>query len=240
MLHEFLSKNREELIRRCRQKAARRAAPNALAAATDRGVPLFMQQLVDTLRREQLALAKNFARENLPPIRIGCTAAAHGAELMHLGYSVDQVVRDYGDVCQAVTEMAIEKKYTIGADEFRTLNRCLDDAIADAVTAFGGEPGSAVNVHAEVLQQRLDSISTEQQRLIDSAIHAFSAARTGSIGLAGATGTILMHNLLELRDLAKNVATVRIAGHAPLARGDADVNGEEMLLSAAIPGRDFL
>lgn len=212
MLHEFLSKNREELIRRCRQKAARRAAPDALDETTDRGVPLFIEQLVDTLRREQLALAKSFGREDLPPIRIGSTAAAHGAELRHLGYNVDQVVRDYGDVCQAVTEMAIEEKFVIGAEEFRTLNRCLDDAIADAVTAFSGERGSAVNVHAEVLQQRLDSISGEQQRLIDSAIHAFSAVRTGSIGLSGATGTVLMHSLLELRDLAKNVAAVRVPG----------------------------
>lgn len=226
MLHEFMSSNRDELIRRCRQKEARRAENSGLREATDIGVPLFLQQLVDTLRDEQMGLAKNFARSEPAPVRtsIGRAAALHGAELLRLGYSVDQVVHDYGDVCQAVTEMAIEKKQQIDAGEFRTLNRCLDDAIADAVTSFGGIRKTSVDVHAEVLQHRLDSISDEQQRLVDTAIHAFSAVRTGSIGLSGATGSVLMHTLLELRDLAKNVATVRLAA---VAAGSEPVSGPE-------------
>jgi hypothetical protein len=218
MLHEFLTSNRDELIRRCKQREAKRAQPNHLGAATDRGVPLFMQQLVETLRFEQMGQAKNFGRsEPTPaPTYIGRAAAVHGAEMLRLGYSIDQVVHGYGDVCQSVTEMAIEQKFGIAAEEFRTLNRCLDDAIADAVTAFGSEPGTASGVHANVLQDRLDSISEEQQRLIDTAMHAFSAVRTGSIGLSGATGTVLMHTLLELRDLAKNLATIRIPGSSAI------------------------
>lgn len=214
MLHEFLTSNRDELIRRCKRREAQRAEPGNLGAATDRGVPLFMQQLVETLRHEQMGQAKNFGRaEPLPvPMHMGRAAALHGAELLRLGYSIDQVVHGYGDVCQSVTEMAIEQRFSITAEEFRTLNRCLDDAIADAVTAFGSESVAASGVHADVLQYRLDCISEEQQRLIETAMHAFSAVRTGSIGLSGATGTVLMHTLLELRDLAKNVATIRIPG----------------------------
>ena len=219
MLHEFLTVNRDELIRRCKQREAKRAEPGNLGAATDRGVPLFMQQLVETLRYEQMGLAKNFGRaERTPtPTSMGRAAAKHGAELLRLGYSIDQVVHGYGDVCQTVTEMAIEQKFAISADEFRTLNRCLDDAIADAVTAFGSEPVTASGIHANVLQYRLESISNDQQRLIDTAMHAFSAVRTGSIGLSGATGTVLMHTLLELRDLARNVATIRIPGSSAVA-----------------------
>ena len=67
---------------------------------------------------------------------IGRSAALHDAELLRLGYTLDQVVRDYGDVCQAVTELAGEEDERITAGEFRTLNRCLDNAIADAVTSF--------------------------------------------------------------------------------------------------------
>jgi hypothetical protein len=48
----------------------------------------------------------------------------------------DQVVRDYGDVCQAVTKLAIETKVPISVDEFRTFNRSLDNAIAGAVTEY--------------------------------------------------------------------------------------------------------
>jgi hypothetical protein len=51
-----------------------------------------------------------------------------------LGFTVSQVVHDYGDICQAITEWAVEQNAPITTDEFHVLNRCLDTAIADAVT----------------------------------------------------------------------------------------------------------
>ena len=63
-------------------------------------------------------------------------ARAHGRQLLKRGFTVDQVVHDYGDVCQSVTELAVETDTAISAEDFRTLNQCLDDAIAGAVTAF--------------------------------------------------------------------------------------------------------
>jgi hypothetical protein len=50
------------------------------------------------------------------------------------GYTVSQAVHDYGDICQAITELALEQKAPITVKEFHTLNRCLDTAIAEAVT----------------------------------------------------------------------------------------------------------
>jgi hypothetical protein len=206
MLHDFLTANRDELIRRCRENEAKRAARHRFPDVIDHGIPVFLQQLTDTLRHEHLALAGKFAKTDPAPLpqSIGRAAALHGAELLRLGYTVDQVVRDYGDVCQTVTQMAIEQKSVISIDEFRTLNRCLDDAIADAVMAFGRDR-QAENEHSEALQNRLESIAEDQRRLIDTALQAFSAVRTGSIGFSGATGTVLMHTLLELRDLARTV-----------------------------------
>jgi hypothetical protein len=55
------------------------------------------------------------------------------------GFTVGQVVHGYGDVCQAVTDLAVEMGAPISTDDFRTLNRCLDDAIAGAVTEYAGE-----------------------------------------------------------------------------------------------------
>ena len=65
---------------------------------------------------------------------IGESAARHGRELLALGFSVSQVVHDYGDICQAITELAVDQKAPITTTEFHILNRCLDTAIADAVT----------------------------------------------------------------------------------------------------------
>jgi len=42
-------------------------------------------------------------------------------------------VHDYGDVCQSITELAVDASVPINADDFRLLNSCLDDAIAAAV-----------------------------------------------------------------------------------------------------------
>ena len=53
---------------------------------------------------------------------------------MALGFSVSQVVHGYGDICQASTELAIEQDEPITTDEFKTLNGCLDAAIAEALT----------------------------------------------------------------------------------------------------------
>ena len=54
------------------------------------------------------------------------TAVRHGNELLLKGFTVDQVVHDYGDLCQAVTELAIELDTPITNKEFHSLNRCLD------------------------------------------------------------------------------------------------------------------
>jgi hypothetical protein len=202
MLHEFVTANRKELITRCRNKVAKRFAPSETPAALDHGVPLFLQQLVETLRREQKP-SDNPVEPALTPgnAEIGRVASIHGAELLRLGYSVDQVVHDYGDVCQSVTELAGEQDIVISVVEFRILNRCLDNAIADAVTSFGRTRQVLINDQAETLQQRLAFFSGEHRRLVDIALQSYSAIKTGNVGVTGATGTLLNYTLQELRSL---------------------------------------
>ena len=88
------------------------------------GVPVFLDQLVNALG---LGLMSN--------PEIGRTALLHGHDLLRQGFSLSQVVHDYGDVCQSITELASETDAPISLDDFHTLNRCLDDAIAGAVTS---------------------------------------------------------------------------------------------------------
>lgn len=112
--------------------------PAGMPADAEYGVPLFLQQMIDTLGPGQFDYTSE-GREDIPddyPAEISRTAALHGVELERRGYTVDQVVHDYGDVCQAVTELAIQQNSSIDSDDFRILNGCLDNAIASAVTAF--------------------------------------------------------------------------------------------------------
>ncbi len=213
MLHEFLTTNRIELIKRCREKVAERSGPSdVIPKVVAHGVPLFLQQLVDTLLQEQSAKHTSGPEASPAPTAIGRAAALHGAELLRIGYTVDQVVHDYGDVCQAVTELAIEKHAGIATEEFRTLNRCLDNAIADAVTAFGKGRDTTTFAQAEFLHERLGFMAEEQRRLIEMAIQAFAAIKTGSVGLTGATSTVLGSALFELRAIVEQtLPEIRLA-----------------------------
>ena len=205
MLHEFLTSNRTELIARCRIKVGKRFGPSEIPLALDHGVPLFLQQLVETLRSEVIEPHPAvFEVERSPAAtEIGRAATVHGAELRRLGYTVDQVVHDYGDVCQAVTELAVEHNELIDAGEFRTLNRCLDNAIADAVTSFGSVHQVLLEDQAETLQQRLHYFALEHRRLIDIAIQAHAVIKSGQVGATGATSTLLVKTLKDLRSLTE-------------------------------------
>jgi hypothetical protein len=214
MLHEFLRSHHRELIDRCKEKVAKRFEPAETPAAMDHGVPLFLQQLADTLRTEHSMPTRSIVHPEPTPsdCEIGRAAAMHGAEMLRLGFTVDQVVHEYGDVCQSVTDLAVEEKLQISTDEFRTLNRCLDNAIADAVTSFGLARQVRINDQAEDLHTRLGAFADEYARLVDIAMQALSAIKTGNVGLTGATGSLLVHTLMELRYLAeRTLPEIRLA-----------------------------
>lgn len=132
---------------------------------------------------------------------IGRAAALHGAELLRIGYSVDQVVHEYGDICQAVTGLAIERKEPISVDEFRTLNRCLDDAIAASVAGFNAARQQP-HLQSQHLHMEHIAFAAEHRRLNDIAIQAFYAIRSGNVGLNGATANLLFQTLGEMQSLA--------------------------------------
>ena len=216
MLRDFVIENRIELIRRCREKVSKRIVPNDLPFVADHGVPLFLQQLVDTLQLEHTPRSREHAEGGATPAptTIGRAAALHGAELLALGYSVDQVVHGYGDVCQSITALAVERNYAISTNDFRTLNRCLDNAIADAVTSYGAARQVSADKQAVTQQHQLLVYANEQRRLVDIALQALSAIRTGNVGLSGATGTLLQFALSELGALADQILPDLQVSHA--------------------------
>ena len=146
MLHDFLTENRAELIKRCQVKVARRPEPRPSWDEMKFGIPIFLAQMIEMLRLDLHSNVFDIARE--PPSKkelsekIASTARRHAQELHDRGLTVDQVVHDYGDLCQAVTELAFEKNAQIAVSEFHTLNRLLDNAIAAAVTEYCSRPAN--------------------------------------------------------------------------------------------------
>jgi hypothetical protein len=193
-LGEFIGVNRDELILRCRTRAAAMMSHcPSTEAEIARGIPIFLDQL-----------SKECRHESSQTIGIRNTAFEHGQALFFQGFTVSQVVHDYGNVCQSVTDLAVELAFAISTDDFRTLNRCLDDAIADAVSEFSRQ-------HAR--QERITGIarSDELRRLIDTAIMAFEALQTGSLGVTGVSGALLQRSLQDIRIRLE----VSCSGHVP-------------------------
>jgi signal transduction histidine kinase len=183
------------------------------------GIPLFLDQLIKTLQIEQTSDPMR-SREVSGPAgggvvlsEMGTAAALHGRELMQRGFTVDQVVHDYGDLCQAITDLAYERKAPIETDEFRTLNRCLDNGIADAVTEYSYQRYSVLaNDGVQALNERLGFLAHELRNLLHTATLAFSAVKLGNVGVTGATGAVLERSLIGLRTLVdRSLADVRVA-----------------------------
>ena len=205
VLENFLSKNRDTLIARCRSKVAARRAPRAADQELWYGIPLFLDQLISALRLEGDAGAWSSSD-------IAKSAAQHGHELFQQGFTVGQVVYDYGDLCQAITDLAVEQNAAIAPAEFRTLNRCLDNAIADAVTEFGHQREELTSdEYTRSTNERLGFLAHELRNLVHRAIISVAAMKEGSVGLGGATGALLDRSLMGLRDLVdRTLVDVRL------------------------------
>jgi hypothetical protein len=190
VLHEFLTANRAIIIDRCRVTVAARSEPRTTDYELIHGIPIFLDQLIATLVVEQ-------ATDFLQPMageagigrssEIGDMATLHGRDLLARGFTLDQVVHDYGDVCQAVTNLAYETGASIAVDEFRTFNRCLDNAIAGAVTEYAfQQTASATEEGFKALNSRLGPLAHELRNYLHVAMHAVKALKGGTVGLSGA------------------------------------------------------
>ena len=209
MLHDFLANNRVELIARCKAKVARRPNRTATEAQLRNGIPIFLEQLQRTLESEELdnggqsleiSGAAGGGASNLS--EIGVSATAHGKQLLELGFTVDQVVHDYGDLCQAITDLAVERDAPFGVDEFRTLNRCLDNAIADAVTEFSFQREATMAQHQQLMaEQRMGFLAHELRNSLSSGTYALHALEAGNLPINGATGSVLKRSLATMTRL---------------------------------------
>ncbi|HUP29424.1 MAG TPA: sensor histidine kinase [Usitatibacter sp.] len=224
MLHEFLSVHRGDLIARCMAKVLLRPARTRVAdSPLIHGIPEFLDQLIRTLAIEQTPRPMQSRRVSGPaggahPVYSDLSEAAtlHGRELWLNGFSVDQVVHDYGDLCQAITELAYDRKAAISIDEFRTLNRCLDNAIADAVTEFSYERDVAAAAVEGAAHER-GAITAHQLRdHLHVASLAFHAIKAGRVGANGATGSALERSLASMAAvIERSIMDARAAAAMP-------------------------
>lgn len=227
MLHEFIRANTPEIIARTRAKLATRILPVPTEDELKNGVPLFLEQLVDRLR---LATADSVAIE--------ASAARHGRELQAMGFSVSQVVHGYGDVCQAITQLAEETNATITVSEFNNFNRCQDDATAQAVAEYERMRDQSM---AHKALERQAVVAHEMSNRVAAALLSYSILQKGVVGIGGSTGAVLGRSLRALQSLlSASLAEVRVESQralrirVPVAALLAEIEAEAKMAAEAV------
>ena len=149
-------------------------------------------------------------------LEIDRSAGQHGHDLLLKGFTVSQVVHDYGDVCQTVTDLALETNAPISTEDFRTLNRCLDEAIASAVTRYERDSQQWRSDRAtDRDNERIGFLVHELRNLVNTAVIAYEVLKSGHVGVGGSTGAVLNRSLKGLRDLiARSLDEVRLTNAA--------------------------
>ena len=226
MLHEFLTVHRDEIITRTREKLTDRPWPLASTSELENGVSLFLDQV-------SRALESDAEGTPVSETAIAASATQHGRELLSMGFNVSQVVHDYGDICQAITELVIERQALITPREFHHLNRCLDSAIAQAVTEHARVTALA---RASEETERTAQLAHEIRDLLNTAVFAFEALKRGTVAINGSTGAVLGRSLLALRDLiASTMSDIRLtANHQHRERISAKSFCDSIALAARL------
>jgi signal transduction histidine kinase len=218
MLHDFILENRDRIIERTQQRLKLAPGQPVVHPRLEHGIPLFLSQLVDALipaaaLELHLVDATDAARADANQ-RITESAALHGRDLLKHGLTVGQVVHGYGDVCQVVTQLAGEEEAAISPEDFHRFNRCLDDAIAGAVTAYSNQRERELGDEGT---ERLGAFAHELRNLLGTAILSFDAIKSGTVGLSGSTGGLHARSLSRLRALVeRSLAEVRLRAGNPV------------------------
>lgn len=226
-MYQFLQNNRDELIVRCIDKVAKRPKRIATTEQLKNGIPMFIDQLTKTLEAEDanedaegIRISGKSGGDHTALSEVGTSATAHGKMLLQLGYTVDQVVHDYGDLCQAITDLAFERDAPFSIDEYRTLNRCLDNAIADAVTKFSFERDASIAFkQSNDANERLGFLMHELRNALGSASLAVMAMEVGNLSIAGSTGAVLKRSQAAMaRIIDRSLQEVRAKSDSMIAR----------------------
>ncbi len=200
MLREFIATRRDEILALARLRVAARNEP-ASTTELAKGLPVFLDQLGEALRKAS-------AHEPIEHDAIKASADQHGNDQFHQGLNVAQVVHGYGDLCQVISGLAMDQDALIPASEFQTLNLCLDDAIAGAVSAFGRHRESAISDEGT---ERLGMLAHEMRNVLASAVLSFGSIKRGTVAIGGSTGLSLERSLTRLtRLIDRSLADVRL------------------------------
>ena len=227
-LLEFLKTNEQVIQARIEEKSSALTGARPGSAMPKGGLPIFFKQLLHVLEhaptevvhlevdKDGMVKAANDSDEPAIAaaagrpyeVEVAKSAGAYGKELQQMGYTLSHVVHAYGAICQSITEFAIEKQVGITTEEFRALNRCLDTAIAGAVTMFHAERTEDLNNRET---QHLGFLAHELRNALSIVNTSLRLIKGGTVGFGGSIGQVLDRALKRQQELIdRSLAEVRL------------------------------
>ena len=207
-LLEFLRTNETAILTSIDERSPALATARLASEQLQRGLPIFFRQLIEVLEHPSANSGASGLGSNGHDAEVTKSAGAYGKELQRLGFTLSHVVHAYGAICQAITGLAITKEAAITTGEFRELNRCLDIAIAGAVTTFLAERAEGDNTRET---EHLGFLAHELRNglsIINTSLHLI---RSGTVGFGGSTGQVLDRALKRQQELIdRSLAEVRL------------------------------
>jgi signal transduction histidine kinase len=225
MLYQFLQENQKEILSLTENKSNALAGIRQTSDQLKKGLPIFLNQLMSALmirkpvfsdakeketvgmekaagENDEQAMAKAAGRPD--EVEVAKTAGLHGRELLRLGYTLSHVVHAYGSMCQSITELASKKHLVVTADEFHDLNRCLDIAIAGAVTEYQSNRNSEVT---DLEVEHVGFLAHELRNALTSANVAIQLIKKGTVGFSGNTGKVFDSSMKRIQTLVDRSLT---------------------------------
>lgn len=153
--------------------------------------------------------------DSLMQLRGESSAAEHGRAMQEQGFTIEDVVYDYGDLRLAIVEIASECEASVSEADLDRLARRLDTALATAAGQFEArQRAMASDEHSKDVTRQLGIFAHALRNHLTTATLAVHISRTGNAGLSGPSGQILDRSLKGLAQLIDRSLVEARLGHA--------------------------
>ncbi|HEX2670222.1 MAG TPA: HAMP domain-containing sensor histidine kinase, partial [Polyangiaceae bacterium] len=142
------------------------------------------------------------------------TAARIGLQPRRLGLEPAKVPEIFAAIAEAIGAIGASYDLSIGADEYRIFQRCIDAGIAASIENFWANEQL---LEKKRITERFGYLAHELRSSLGNAALAFKLLRTGCVTVDGRTGDVLAKNLARMESLVmRTLTSVRLDVGAPL------------------------
>lgn len=227
-LHDFMVIHREEILSACH---ARLRDENPDCPDLEQDLTTFFDEIVNVLRRDD-----GVDEHGTPPATSSAAAARLGERQQRAGLHPARVPLIFGAISQAIGQIGEHHELSIGADEYRLFNSCIDTGVATSIENYwNGEKAK----RDQQITERFGYLAHEIRVAVGNAAMAFKLLRGGDLKLNGRTAEVLANNLVRLETLvARTLGSVQLDVGVPLEQRPIRVaNVLRRLQASAIPER---